>query len=361
MTMQVFTMNGIDTNAPIETYATNFNGATSVSVTLTNSTPPGSWAVVNSSYGTGNTTMFVTSSSGVLYCPEIDNATSQCMGYAANLSGGALTITANAGTGAGTQKMALAVAVFEAPVTGPPAPTNLVALGQTNRVALSWNDSSGGLATSYILLRSTTSGNGYVAIVTNLGNASTIYTDTNVADYTTYYYVVRAVGATGRGPYSTQAIGTPVGLPLSAPGDLVATAQTNQVVLSWSDTTAGRATNYIILRSITSGSGYIAIATNIGNALTNYTDHTVYDGTPYYYVVESFAGAASPNSSQAGATPFFALPAGEAGTVTLLDGGTSAITTVATGAGSNDRHKLYGVSGSQCDGGRVMGQKHREQ
>ena len=114
--------------------------------------------------------------------------------------------------------------------------------------------------------------------------------------------------------------------PLPAPTGLVATAQTNRVALSWSDTSGG-ATGYSVQRSITSGGPYSTIATGV--ASTSYIDHTVYDGTPYYYVVEALnSTATSSASAQAGpATPFFALPAGAATGVLLKDGGTDSITT----------------------------------
>ena len=90
----------------------------------------------------------------------------------------------------------MAAAVFAA-ASYTPAPTNVVASGQLNQVALTWNDASGGAATNYIVLRSTVSGSGYTAIWTNTGNSLTTFTDTNVVNYTTYYYVVEAVGAAG--------------------------------------------------------------------------------------------------------------------------------------------------------------------
>jgi len=243
MTIQTYTLAGVDTNVAPITYTTNNSSVTSLTVTLAGSTPPGSWAVVNSSYGTGNNTMSVASSSGAVNCPEIWNITSQAMGYIANLSGGSSTVTASSGS-ANVQKMALGVAVF-APRVGTAAPTNVVATAQVNRIALSWNDASGGAATNYIIFRSTNSGSGYTTIATNSGNASITYTDTNVVNSVIYYYVVQAVGAGGPGPYSAQ-VSAFVGVP-PAPTGLTVAPGNSAVVLSWNALPG--ATAYNVLRA----------------------------------------------------------------------------------------------------------------
>ena len=71
----------------------------------------------------------------------------------------------------------------------PAAPTGLAATGGVAQVALSWDAVSG--ATGYNLSRSLVS-NGPYTPVTN-GITSTAYTDTGLADTTTYYYVVSTV------------------------------------------------------------------------------------------------------------------------------------------------------------------------
>jgi len=86
----------------------------------------------------------------------------------------------------------------------PAAPTGLTALPGNGSVTLLWAASSG--ATSYSVKRSTTSGSGYVTI-TNL--SSTSWLDTGLANGTTYYYVVSAIGAAGEGTNSAQVSATP--------------------------------------------------------------------------------------------------------------------------------------------------------
>ena len=76
---------------------------------------------------------------------------------------------------------------------GQPAPTNLVATPGPAQIALSWTAASG--ATSYNVYRST--GGGFVFIAST---ASTSYTDTGVANPTSYSYQVTAVGVLESAP-----------------------------------------------------------------------------------------------------------------------------------------------------------------
>ncbi|WP_239619288.1 glycoside hydrolase family 48 protein [Cohnella mopanensis] len=87
---------------------------------------------------------------------------------------------------------------------GPAAPTGLTATAGNAQVVLSWTASSG--ATSYNVKRAATNGGPYTTVATG---ASTSYTDTALANGTTYYYVVSAVNAAGESANSTQASATP--------------------------------------------------------------------------------------------------------------------------------------------------------
>jgi len=75
--------------------------------------------------------------------------------------------------------------------TPPPVPTGVTAtaVSQT-QINVSWTASAG--ATSYNVLRSTTSGGPYTQVGTS---ATTSFSDTGLTCNTTYYYVVQAVGA----------------------------------------------------------------------------------------------------------------------------------------------------------------------
>ena len=88
----------------------------------------------------------------------------------------------------------------------PAAPTALTAAGGNAQVALSWTASTG--ATSYNVYRGTTSG-GESTTALATGVAGTTYTDTSVANGTTYYYKVAAVNAGGTSALSNEASATP--------------------------------------------------------------------------------------------------------------------------------------------------------
>src|SRR5438876_618335 len=86
-----------------------------------------------------------------------------------------------------------------------PAPTGLTtSTASTSQINLSWTASSG--ATSYNVLRSTTSGGPYTSIAS--GVITTSYTNTGLSAGTTYYYVVQAVDAGGTSANSSPASAT---------------------------------------------------------------------------------------------------------------------------------------------------------
>lgn len=87
----------------------------------------------------------------------------------------------------------------------PPAPTGLAATAGNAQVSLSWSASAG--ATSYSVKRSTTSGGPYTNVATGLSTPS--FTNTGLANGTTYYYVVSAVNSNGESQNSAQASATP--------------------------------------------------------------------------------------------------------------------------------------------------------
>lgn len=85
------------------------------------------------------------------------------------------------------------------PPPPPVAPTGLTATTNANSVILTWDSVPG--ATNYLVERSQVSGAGY-SVLTNL--SGTTFTDTNVTDGTTYYYVVAAANASGTSPFSSE-------------------------------------------------------------------------------------------------------------------------------------------------------------
>lgn len=89
----------------------------------------------------------------------------------------------------------------------PAAPAGLTATAGNAKVELSWTASSG--ATSYNVKRATTSGGPYTTVAA--GVTATSYTNTGLANGTTYYYVVSEVNSAGESANSAQVAATPSG------------------------------------------------------------------------------------------------------------------------------------------------------
>ena len=184
------------------------------------------------------------------------------------------------------------------PCVTPGVPTGLSATGGNAQVTLSWTASTN--ATSYTVKSSTTNGGPYAVIATNI--TTTGYTNTGLANGTTYYYVVDAVNACGSSGDSAQASAATIP---AAPAGLSATPGNAQVTLSWNASTG--ATSYKVKSSTTNGGPYTVIATNI--TTTGYTNTGLINGTTYYYVVSAVNGSGeSVNSSQVSATPASGSP-----------------------------------------------------
>ena len=234
---------------------------------------------------------------------------------------------------------------FIVQLTAAPGPTGLIAMPGNAQVSLSWTASTG--ATSYNVLHSTTSGSGYMTVATDVANPN--YTDTGLANGTTYYYVVRAVDGSGTSPNSNEASATPCAIPVTPVG-LAATAGNASVVLSW--TASSGAASYNVKRSTTIGGPYATIAPAL--AATSYTDTSVTNGITYYYVVSAVDSCGeSGNSAQVSATP---TPGGRVNVARAANGGVASASSTynsayaAGGANDGDRKGVnWGAGGGWND------------
>jgi autotransporter-associated beta strand protein len=99
-----------------------------------------------------------------------------------------------------------------------------------------------------------------------------------------------------------------------APPGLTAIPGNGLVVLEWPASSG--ATSYNVLRSTTAGADYAILATNVTGPVVGsdvpdatYTDSSVVNGAPYYYVVSAVnPNGQSTNSVEAGATPSSSTP-----------------------------------------------------
>ena len=182
------------------------------------------------------------------------------------------------------------------PAAAPATPTGLAATAGNGQVALTWSASSG--AASYVVRRATASGGSYAQVGTA---TQTSYTDTGLANGSTYYYVVSALNGVGVSGDSAQVSSVPsaaVSVP-AAPSSLSVTPGDAQVSLIWS-ASAG-ATSYVVRRATNPGGPYGLVTMP---AATSYTDSGLSNGTAYYYVVAARNSAGdSPDSGERSARP----------------------------------------------------------
>lgn len=171
----------------------------------------------------------------------------------------------------------------------PEIPKSLTASAVSSSIVdLSWGASK--FATSYVLESSTNAGSGFSAITTT---NTTSFSNTSLAASTTYYYRVKARNANGDSNYSsvtsstTLTSGTGSTTPPLSPGNATGyLLSPSEAYISWIDNSSNE-TGFIIERSTTSGSGYVAIAT-VGANVTSYTDATINQTSNYFYKVTAY-------------------------------------------------------------------------
>ncbi|HEU6448023.1 MAG TPA: glycosyl hydrolase family 28 protein [Verrucomicrobiae bacterium] len=158
--------------------------------------------VLNFSLGTNDATVNVKGNlalggtNNITAGPGFGAGTYTLMAYSGSLTGGLPTLASKPGgfnyafdTGTAGQ-----VKLIVSSTAPPPAPTNVVATAGDSSVALTWSPVAE--ATTYSLKRSTVSGGGYSTIASNLTDTS--YSDAQVTNGTTYYYIVSSVNTAGQ-------------------------------------------------------------------------------------------------------------------------------------------------------------------
>ena len=140
---------------------------------------------------------------------------------------------------------------------------------------------------------------GATGLPSGLGvNANTGFISGTPLGTGTYYATIGASNAGGTGS-ATLAISVRAVVP-STPTGLTASRGDTTVVLSW--TVSVGAASYNVKRSLTNGSGYTVIASNVTSL--NFNNTSLTNGTTYYYVVSAVNSAGeSANSSQVSASP----------------------------------------------------------
>jgi len=115
----------------------------------------------------------------------------------------------------------------------PNPPASLNAVPGNTLVRLSWPASTG--ASTYNVLRSTTSGSSYQPITPLGGITGTAYLDTTVTNGITYFYVVTATNAGGTSGYSPQVSATPTSsiVPITAYANQFGYLDTSMTLPDW--------------------------------------------------------------------------------------------------------------------------------
>jgi fibronectin type 3 domain-containing protein len=183
--------------------------------------------------------------------------------------------------------------VAATPVAGSAgAPTGLVGNPGDTVATLTWNVVPG--ATSYKVYRDGT------AITTTAGNT---WTDTGLANGTSYTYYVTALSGATESAASSSVFVTPVPITPDVPTGLSATPGDGSVALSWS--ASAHALSYKVYRDGVLVASPSTTSATVGS-LTN--------GTPYSFTVVAVNGtASSAASSPLSATPVAAAPSAPTG------------------------------------------------
>jgi fibronectin type 3 domain-containing protein len=179
------------------------------------------------------------------------------------------------------------------PVAPPLPPGSIVARAGNGEVTLSWDASDG--ARRYRIKRSLDRRGPYTAVAVT---ADLTLVDRNVANGTTYHYIVSAFNIGGASPYSIRVSATPTEPPSPPPG-LAATPGNSKVSLLW--TAVPGSSHYRVYRADGPEGAWSKLA-EVGE--TAFVDAPLDNGRRLSYVVRAVnAGGESPDSPRAEVIP----------------------------------------------------------
>ncbi|ACL05044.1 Fibronectin type III domain protein [Desulfatibacillum aliphaticivorans] len=182
----------------------------------------------------------------------------------------------------------------------PETPTGLTAIAGNGEISLSWDASVD--ATSYAVYRADSINGPYQFAAQTKGAG---FTNRSLANGSTYYFTVAALGEDGRSEDSSPISASPTSDVLASPAQLKAYTGKGQASLSWNAVTS--AVSYNVWRSEAPGGPYALLTPPAPGP--SFTDVGLTDGTTYYYVVQTMSDSPGAYSGEAAVTPSSALQA----------------------------------------------------
>ena len=188
-------------------------------------------------------------------------------------------------------------------------PTNLTAAADagypTSQIDLAWTDNTQN-ETGYIVQRSTDQINWTTPAGGSLGANAASFTDTSVAEGTTYYYYVYATGTGSNSANSATVSATT--LPATPTIGTATANSASQITVTWTDNSS-QETGYVVQRSPDGSTGWAQVGSTLAANTQSYADTSVAEGTQYYYrVYATGVGGNSANSGIVNATTVPATP-----------------------------------------------------
>ncbi|MFA5857625.1 MAG: FlgD immunoglobulin-like domain containing protein [Elusimicrobiota bacterium] len=169
-------------------------------------------------------------------------------------------------------------------------PTNVYAFSSKQGVVtIEWAASVSSGFKDYILYRSTSSGSGYISVVsTGISSNSTIYYDNGLEANKKYYYALITRDALNKeSQYSNETSFTVIDL--SPPVNVSAKVVSNkcgELIIEWEESSSTGVKDYILYRSLSPGSGYVCVvSTGIDADANSYIDSGLENNRKYYYVL----------------------------------------------------------------------------
>ena len=196
-------------------------------------------------------------------------------------------------------------------VTPPNAPSNAIATGSTNAIAIDWSDNSESDLAGYNIYRSTSQFGTYLKL--NVGMvAVSQYSDTAAPAGATSWYHITAVDNSGNESVATTVSGvrTPDTTAPAAPTGLTATASTTRITLDWADNTDSDLAGYNVYSSLVSSGPFTKLNAALLTVST-YIDTAAASGVTTYYRVTAVdtSGNESTDTDTSAARPDSTPPA----------------------------------------------------